>query len=270
MTGRKLLWAVFIGFMMVGTWTAAQEEPAQAPGFVPAWKVGDYWHLEASYRDLKNEGEQWLPPILWVFQVRAIKTIHRQEAYVVHAYPRNRDLKVQAVLFLSTRDLRPLRVIDIFPTPNGVKSQEREIDPFSPQPLLAQDSLVPYDLPLFPLVRKSVQLSDGFDAYRAPTARTFAKVANVGGLRFKSSVGQVDKKPEKHFADTFSSYRNSGELFQIELFDSTKQENLVQIWQENSPWALSTESPGRKVKLIKAPPTGVQAPKPQDQGGEGQ
>ncbi len=234
-------------------------------GFVPQLKVGDKWVLEARYRDMKNPGEPWLPPIRWVFRVRALKNIHRQDCYVIHVYPQKSSIKVQAVLFLSTIDLRPMRVIDIFPTPNGVKSKERDVDPFHPQPLLAQDSLVPYDLPVFPLIRKNIQGQDSFESYQAPAPKSFSKITNLSGFRFKRSIQQSEKQADKQHADSFAAYQNGGELFQIEMFDTNTKGNLTQIWQEGSPWALSSESYSRKVSFIPpvknpAPPANQPAP----------
>lgn len=262
-------WCIgLLAVVLLGTPVRAQDQsvPAVEPneprgGFIPTWKVGDSWILEATYRDLRSPGEVWLPPIRWMFKVRALKNYQRQKCYVIHVFPRNRHLKVQAILYLSTIDVRPLRVIDIFPTKEGVKYQERVIDPFHPQPLFAEASLVPYDLPLFPLVRPSIQQADGFGAYReAKRSRKIDKITTVGGLRFKKSLHQEEKKPSRQYADVFGAYRLAGETFQVELGDEQGKETLVQIWQEGAPWALSSESPSRKVRLL--PPTAAPVPAP--------
>ncbi len=267
---RQCISALLILASLTGTCALAQDQslPAVEPqvaqaetpsGFVPAWNVGDSWTVEASYRDLRSPGEVWLPPIRWTFKVRAIKPLHRQDCYVVHVFPRTRGLKVQAILYLSTLDLRPLRVIDIFPTRQGVKHQERVIDPFQPQPLSAEASLVPYDLPLFPLIRKDVQRADGFAAYRDPEPRQIEKISAVAGFKFKKTIRQAEKKPDQQHADIFRAYRSGGETFQVELSDDRSGESLVQVWQEGFPWALSSESRARKVRLI--PSTGSAAPR---------
>ena len=50
-------------------------EAGNTEGYVPSWKVGQRWILEATYRDLRSEGEAWLPPMQWIFNVRAKKSI---------------------------------------------------------------------------------------------------------------------------------------------------------------------------------------------------
>jgi hypothetical protein len=177
----------------------------------------------------------------------------------VQVYPKSSTLKVQAVLWLAVEDLRPLKVIDIFPTSEGVKSSERDIDPDNPQPLLAEDTLAPYDLPVFPLIKSNtaVQNADGFAAYRSePEAKKYFRIKKVGGLSFKRTVGQKNKVPEKQYADTFASYRSSGQSFQVELAEPRSNNGLIQLWQEGSPWAISSESDARKIRLLPpAPPT---------------
>lgn len=248
---RSILLAAFVCVLAAGALFADE-------GFVPKWKVGDRWILEATYRDMRSPGDVWMPPLNWIFKVRAIKNIDGKDCYVVHVYPQNKSLKVQAVMWLAVDDLRPLRVIDIYPTAEGVKSSERDIDPSNAQPLLAEDTLVPYDLPVFPLVRPStaVQGADGFSGYRSePVAKKFSKVTKLGGLSFKRTIGQKNKAPDKQYADTFAAYRNSGESFQVELAEPRSNTSLMQLWQEGSPWAISSESIARKIRLLPTIPS---------------
>lgn len=248
MDRTRITWFIIaMCFLGIGLANAQTET---TKGFLPVYKIGDSWVVEASYRDLKSLGEPWLPPIQWVFKVKSMKDIHRQPCYVIHVYPKKRDLKLQAIIYLSAIDLRAIRVIDIFPTVSGVKSREKPIDPFHQEPLLSEDSLVPYDLPVFPLVRKTVQQRDGLAAYQAPEPKSYEKLQDVGGLKFKKSVSQVAKTPDRQHIDSFAGYRTGGEIFQIELFDSQSRGTITQFWQEGSPWAISSESLSRKTRLI--------------------
>jgi hypothetical protein len=250
---------ILVLFINVGTFAAE--------GFVPQWKVGDRWVLEASYRDMREPGDVWMPPLQWVFRVRAIKEHAGYECYVVHVYPKKSDLKIQAVLWLAVEDLRPVRVIDIAPTQDGVESSERFVDPANPQPLIALDTLVPYDLPVFPLIRANfdVQNADGFAAYRSePEEKKFTGITKAGGLSFKRTIGQKNKAPDRQHADTFAAYRTGGQTFQVELAEPRSDTSLMQLWQEGSPWAISSESSQRKIRLL--PPT---EPTPLPEAGNG-
>ncbi|HOY68768.1 MAG TPA: hypothetical protein PLP29_17955 [Candidatus Ozemobacteraceae bacterium] len=253
----------------------AIEDPAENPareGFVPQWKIGDQWILEATYRDQRAPGEVWMTPIRWTFHVKAKKNIHRTDCYVLHIYPKKSRLKMQAILYLSVRDLRPMRVIEIFPTAFGVKSREKPVDPFHAEPLIGDDTLVPYDLPVFPLMRTVLQRADGFGAYAAPEPKVYEKIRKVAGFSFKREMRQTDAKPDRQHADAFAAYRLGGETFQVELADSRLGTAQTQLWQEGSPWAISTESRNRRVRLVPpaAPETLPVLPSVTDDSKEGE
>ena len=228
-------------------------------GFVPSWKVGQRWVLEASYRDLRDQGNVWMPPMQWIFNVRAKKVINGEECYVVHVYGRKTSQKNQAILWLSVNDLRPLRVIDVYPTSSGMKHQERDINNYSSEPLVAEGTPIPYDLPSFPLVKadKRAQSADGFGAYSrnaASDAKKFSRIRRIGGISFKRSVSQKSKAPDKQYADAFAGYskatRNAGQCFQVEIDEDRSNNKLIQIWQQGAPWAISGFNRDRKVRLV--------------------
>ena len=245
-----------MSILMLLAFSAVSMADSANEGFVPTWKAGDRWVLEASYRDLKSEGEVWLPPIQWVFRVRAIKEKLGKQCYVVHVFPRYGEMKVQAILWLAVEDLKPVRVIDIFPTSEGMRYSDRDLDPESTEPLVAVDTLIPYDLPVFPLTNaanNAVQGADGFSAYRAEaTEKKFSRTSKVGSLSFKRTIGQKSKKPERQYSDTFAAYRSTGATYQVEVAEERSSTNLLQLWQEGSPWAVSSENRLRKVRLVPA------------------
>ena len=240
---------------------------ANENGFVPKWTVGQRWVVEATYRDQRLPGNVWMRPIRWVFKVRAIKDAFRQKSYVIQIYPQKGNLRVQAILWLAVKDLRPLKVIDIFSVGGKIKSRERDINPFYPQPLLANDSIVPYDLPVFPLINKSdTQGADGFDAYKNTTQeKKYSDVRKIGGLSFKTTYKQQDKKPDEQHSDAFQAYARGGNSYQIEISNQKSSDSITQLWQEGSPWAISSESRNKKVRLI---PPSAPTPLPNDNGGE--
>lgn len=265
--------SVVLGMVFLLTLMSAAVTFANSPqeGFVPTWKVGDSWILEATYRDLKLGDDVWLPPIQWTFKVRSIKQKNGVECYVVHVFPRSRQVKNQAILWLAVSDLRPIRVIDVFPANAGMTHSERDLDPSAAQPLLANDTIVPYDLPVFPLKRadNAVQSADGFSAYRnQPVEKKFAKLSNVGGLSFKRVVAQKNKAPEKQYADSFAAYRSTGTTYQVEVGEERSGTKLMQLWQQGSPWAVSVESPERKVRLLPSAKSKSLSGNAQENGGE--
>ena len=245
-----------LSILLLLAFSAAGVAGSSEDGFVPTWQAGDRWVLEATYRDLNAAGEVWLPPIQWVFRVRAIKEKYGKQCYIVHVFPRRGEMKVQAILWLAVEDLKPVRVIDIFPTPEGMHYAERDVDPDNAEPLVAIDTLIPYDLPVFPLKKAAaagVQSADGFAAYRAEaTEKKYDRVSKVGQLSFKRTYGQKNKRPDKQHSDTFAAYRSSGSTYQVEVAEERSNTNLLQLWQEGTPWAVSSENRARKVRLVPA------------------
>ena len=231
---------------------------AETPeGYIPSWKVGQRWVLEASYRDLREEGNAWLPPMQWIFKVRAQKTYNGEECYVLHIYGRKSSQKNQAILWLSVNDLRPLRVIDVFPTSSGMKYNDRDINPNSSEPLVAEGTPIPYDVPSFPLTRPEKRAQSaifGSDKSSNTEAKKFSRIRKIGGIFFKKNVSQKSKTPDKQFSDIFANYakytRNAGQSFQIEISEDRSNNRLVQLWQEGCPWAISSFNRDRKVRLV--------------------
>lgn len=249
-------------------WPTFGQDDSVAAGYVPTWRVGDRWTLEATYRDLRQPGEVWLPPVQWIFKVRSMKVIDGQECYAVHVFPKQQDLKAQAVLYLAVKDLRPVKVIDVFQVGSKPRSQERELDVAEVGPLSSEGSLIPYDLPVFPLMRHSVQRADSYGAYEGPKAKLFSKIRKLGGLKFRRQASQKTQRPERQHADTLGAYRSAGEAFQVELGENRSNRNITQLWQEGSPWAISMESRDCKVRLV---PPSLPTPLPEaGQGGDEQ
>ena len=246
---------LFVFTAMFSNICCAQSEE----NYVPSWKVGQRWVLEASYRDLRLEGNNWMPAMQWIFHVRAIKNFGGEDCYVLHVYGRKSSQQNQAVLWLSVDGLKPLRVIDVYPTAEGMKYQERDINQNSSEPLVADGTPIPYDLPSFPLKKASnrAQSADGFGAYRGASnveAKKFSRIRSFGGISFKRSVSQKSKAPEKQFADTFAGYskntRNAGQRFQVEIDEDRSDNKLTQLWQQGMPWAVSSMTRDRKVRLV--------------------
>ncbi len=226
-------------------------------GFVPVWKVGQKWILEAAYRDLRVEGEAWLPAMQWIFHVRAKKEFNGEECYVLHIYGRKVSQKNQAILWLSVNDLRPLKVIDVFPTSSGMKYKERDINNQSAEPLVAEGTPIPYDMPSFPLVRtenraQSANISG--DKTSSSIAKKFSRIRSIGGISFKRSVSQKSKTPDKKLSDIFNGYlkqsRNNEATFQVEINEDRSSNKVVQLWHEGSPWAIRENKRDRKVRLV--------------------
>ena len=253
MKKHLILYFLLFAALFISNSTYAESQD----GYMPSWNVGQRWVLEASYRDLREEGNVWLPPMQWIFNVRAKKIYNGEECYVLHIYGRRSNQKNQAILWLSVNGLRPMRVIDVFPTSSGMKYNDRDINTKLSEPLVAEGTPIPYDIPSFPLTRPDKRAQSaifGSDKSAKTDAKKFSRIRKIGGILFKKSVSQKSKTPDKQFSETFASYakqtRNAGQSFQIEINEDRSNNRLIQLWQEGLPWAISSMNRDRRVRLV--------------------
>ena len=76
MKKNLIAYILFLATVMISNTVFADS----SEGYVPNWKVGQRWILEASYRDLRVEGEAWMPAMQWIFNVRAMKKIGGEDS----------------------------------------------------------------------------------------------------------------------------------------------------------------------------------------------
>ncbi len=227
------LWAVLF---MVGMLTLSVQPGVTAPevdGFMPAWRVGDAWVVEARYRNLAMGEDAWLPPIRWRFHVRSAREVDGEPCFLLHVVPLGRpDLKVQAVLWLAQRDLRPVRVIDVFPLRGVATARRREFDPRRLTPLFPEGALIPYALPLFPFAEPSHTTG--------PTVVVGEKAVAVASTTFVDRVSQTWSPTPRGFV--------------VELDDGQPGGGIRQEWWKGLPWAVSQSGRAMEVRLVEPAP----------------
>jgi hypothetical protein len=206
---------------------------AEAEGFMPAWQVGDAWVVEARYRNLARGEDAWLPPIRWRFHVRSAREVDGEPCFLVHVVPLGRpDLKVQAVLWLAQRDLRPVRVIDVFPLRGVATARRREFDPQRLTPLFPEGALIPYALPLFPLAAPA--------RTTGPTVVVGEKSVAVASTTFVDRVSQTWSRTPRGFI--------------VDLDDGQPGGSIRQEWRKGLPWAVWQIGRAMEVRLVEPAP----------------
>lgn len=225
---------------------------AHENSFTPQWKIGQSWVVDTSYRDVRGSSAIWQPVTRWVFKVRNIKDLDGVECYVLHVHSASRSNENQAVLWLSVENLTPLKVIDVYKNASGVSYSERESGEVA-APLFAEDSIVPYDLPVFPLIRKEQDRSSGGDGVF--NKRIFSKKRKTKRFSFKREVTQTDKLPERSMTDSFLSYNkgcrlSSSQLYQVSVKEARTGLSMEQVWQEGMPWAVVSNTANRRSRLV--------------------
>ncbi|MFZ2958004.1 MAG: hypothetical protein WA705_14040 [Candidatus Ozemobacteraceae bacterium] len=205
--------------------------------FRPEWHLGDSWIVEARYRNLAEAADAWLPPVRWRFHVRAQKEIAGEPCWMLHIVPLGRpDMKVQGVLWLSCRDLRPMRVADVFPVRGIAKSKKREFSGSRITPLFSEGAMIPYDFPLFPLADESHERSGSGTG----TAVTGEKAVTSGEITFVDQVSQ--------------SWKHIPGGFEVLLNDGGAKGIVRQVWRPGYPWAVLHIGQAVEARLVEPRP----------------
>ncbi|MBP7635240.1 hypothetical protein KBA41_13825 [Candidatus Ozemobacteraceae bacterium] len=217
---RPLLTAVFL---LAGILSACADD-----GFMPFWQVGSSWAIEASRLRQDPQGTFWTTPARWLFEVKNEKEIDGVACFVVHvSSAAKHSAGTQAILCLSKQDLRAVRVVDVAPVGGKPQAHERRYDGSRISPLFSGESVIPYDLPMFPLAAAS-----GDDAREHNASVAGEAATDVDGITFVDATAQNWTKTEQGYRVTLDSGDSRGKL--------------VQEWVAGEPWARSMT--GRDVK----------------------
>ena len=217
--------------------TPADPHPQAGQEFRPEWRLGDTWVVEARYRNLAEAADAWLPPVRWRFHVRSRKEIAGEPCWMLHIVPLGRpDMKVQGVLWLSCRDLRPMRAADVFPVRGIARSRKREFDGKRITPLFSEGSMIPYDVPLFPL-------ADDRGDRRGETGG-----ATVAGEKAVTAA-------ETTFVDQVTqSWKRIPGGFEVHLNDGGAKGVVRQVWRHGFPWAVRHSGLAVEARLVEPMP----------------
>lgn len=220
----KIKHLVMVALLVVSVMVSARADD----GFMPAWRVGDSWLIESSH--LKNDplGEAWTSPVRWLFEVKNEKDVDGVSCFVLYVTPKgSHHSRTQAILCLSKLDLHPVRVVDVSPVSGRADAKERRFDGERLSPLFSGESLIPYDLPMFPLAA-------------TPAGETLDRSAAVAG----EAASEVDGIT---FVDTTAqSWDRTDRGYRVTLDAGDGRGALVQEWVEGEPWAVAMT--GRDVK----------------------
>lgn len=230
MTLLLMVSAMMPGWAEVGT---------PGAGFQPTWQVGQSWVIEARYRNLAAGENSWLPPVRWLFHVRGTRQAGSEPCFLLHILPLGRpEMKIQAVVWVSARDLRPVRVFDIFPQRGRATTVRRDFDPERLTPLLADSSMIPYDLPLFP--------------HRGDDSAPVASAAEVVGEK----AVQINTTTFVDRVDQRWIFRDGG--YDVTLHDAGARGTVFQRWVPGCPWAVWSRSQMMETRLVDPAPAGAE------------
>jgi len=248
--------------------SADPDSSSMAAPALPAWDDNIVWTVKSIYRKQpKGKSEKgaspedpdlagWSDPLYWSFTVKIKKGPSGANYYLVQV--RNRDGSKANMASLFFAKFRPQpdgpEVLSLFKGKyySMVGDQPRQVaktyakPPSLPQPVFADDSLIPYDLPALPFLAPA-------PPGQAKTAltRTYSIVDQSDGLKFARDVIQLEHqrmtieafcgKEVVEYLKT-KGWPTSGVTL-VELrrqFDGCR---VKQVWNVKVPWFLYSESP---------------------------
>ncbi len=228
----KILWlAVF--FITCGT------HFAQADMISPAWKIGDQWQVKAVYHSSLKKGE-WSSPIVWEYRVISCDEVTSSGSRCVL------DVKAERSALELTAQLTYVRNVigkrQTFFLEKAVLSKmrrgrkmNRTLTYGNKFPVCTEQTLIPFDTPVFPLVQPS---SNDFSAVRQVSQSL--KVAET----IRQDVRLADKIPE------LPDWPADKPLTEVRCTRKDGTLLFMQYWPKDSPWPVFGRNGNMKYCLV--------------------
>lgn len=214
-------------FFVVNFSTLAEEK-----GYLPKINLHDKWQIECTYRLSNLTKKMYGKPIIWEFEVKNRKQINGIDCWIIHVKQiKPKSANAQAILCLAISDLRPVQVIDVFRDKNRkLQTKVRNYNLERISPLLSNESIIPYDMPLFPLMAES------------PSGEL------IGGGFTGESIYNVDD--DVCIEAVRQEWTKTSNGWYVKLQTYTPHGTITQLWQEGKPWATEMHSEFVKYRLV--------------------
>ncbi len=207
----------------------------------PVWQVGDKWMVKAVYPSSMKKDE-WSAPVYWEYNVvTTCEENGSKNCYAVEVRDHSGSLKLTARLtyikdspnlFLShaeiTKTRRGKEIVRVLTYPKGI-------------PVRTEQTLIPYDTPVFPL--------------RSPSSADFTTIKHVSqGLRATDILRQEVRQVGR--AEDIPDWPAEKELTEVRLFLGTDRVAndetpvFVQYWHGNLPWPVFGRNRNMKYWLV--------------------
>jgi len=190
--------------------------------FTNFWRVGDRWAVKAVYR-VEGKADRWSEPVYWEYEIRGVNTSVADECFELSITPRSGQVvKTGIRMLIRCRDLTPA-VVEI-PKKRRGKEYATVIRYSGSAPVETEQTLAPYDMPMFPLC--------------SPSSSVFRFMRSIGeGLQQVKKIRQDVQVCSEHPVDVEKGVCNE-ELFEVTCFDDNGNIMFQQYWCAGSKWPL--------------------------------
>jgi hypothetical protein len=241
--------------------------PIVAGSDLPAWVEGMVWTVKTAYRklpigrvgkDVKPEDVAipgWSDPTYWSYTVKKVKRGTGGSQYLLQVRNKDGSKAAMASLYLaryplaaSGPEVLALNKGKFYTLLQGqLKPTSKDYVPMGAPsfPVLADDSLIPYDFPVLPFLPRPPTGQKSSDL-----TRTFAITEDLDGLKFARDVAQiehqntsVDSFVNKELADYLKSKAwDAPDLAMIEMKRKFDGMTVKQVWSPKLPWPVYSET----------------------------
>jgi len=207
---------------------------------IPFWKLGDQWRVKAVYHSSLSKNHGWSEPIFWEYSVTEHKKQNSKHFYIVEIKSPDNKMKSEAHLSYQADcgkkpcGLSHLSKVELTKIRRGspflkVFNYEKAF------PVQTEQSLIPYDTPVFPLASPS---SDTFAVLKQVTREL--KAVNT----LKQEVRQTLRPKE------LPRWPSEKKLTQVTCSTDRDKLIFVQYWHKDFPWPLFGQNGNMKYWLV--------------------
>lgn len=204
---------------------------AGADNFRPSWKAGDRWLVKAVYPS-HTARDKWSEPVFWEYEIIGLEGDEPEGRYVIEIKDRDGRLNLKTRLSYSAGDLSLVRA-EISNIRRGdesvrVLTYDRGI------PVLTEQTLTPFDFPVFPLTW--------------PSSAEFSVTREIDGLKAVQTVRQDVRLVTE--SDELPGLLPGSGLIEVEY---TGKDGFIfmQYWDKAYPWPVYGENINMKYWLVK-------------------
>jgi hypothetical protein len=222
----RIFWPAVLFIVACAPWATG------ADTFLPVWQVGERWLVKAVYPSHLNEDE-WSAPVYWEYEIIGREDHGSESCYVLEIKDQKGGLKLSARLMYRLKDLSLARA-EITKTRRGkqvvkVLTYERNI------PILTEQTLTPYDKPVFPL--------------HLPSSTDFSVTREVSpGLKASKTIRQEVRQVSG--AQELPDWPENRDLTEVRCSATDGTIIFIQYWDKNLPWPVYGQNRNMKYWLV--------------------
>ncbi|HPQ43689.1 MAG TPA: hypothetical protein PKZ42_05610 [Syntrophales bacterium] len=227
---RKHLILVLVLSLLLCVSTLFGGTAGAAESFIPEWNVGDHWTVQAVYRT-SPEQDEWSQPVFWEYEI--MDRIKKGDAEYLIMEIRDRDglLNLSSRLLYRVENLS-LASVEITKLRHG-KESVRVLTREETAPAVTEQTLTPYDTPVFPLI--------------CPSSVDFTVTRHIDGLKALRTIRQEVRTST---VDELPGQVPGEGLLEVTCI-GTQETVFTQWWGSSFPWPVYGKNTNMKYWLVR-------------------